>query len=296
MDELTRNELKVLLRTKDLVKDLEAEAKALPWGGHGNKYSCGVNCAWWGDELLASYLIIMKFPEDLKTFFPFTPCKANADCSTDFALRHTLEFRQKFQPWLVTRGMMTESEDGFLYARGTTHSRSSIVWYQPGLHDTIHEHSYKRLLVHILDRAVAESLSVSDGRIGRLYTFLDCKDFTLKKLPKFEEVKKLFRILQDHFPDRLSALYLFNLSTPAQIFLKMAGVVLSEDVKQKIIAVPNDAEKRYELLSGLMDPKQIPVRYGGQDDFVFSPSDYFGEPTASEDEVLAYKTTMPYHA
>lgn len=234
--------------------------------------------------------------QDLKTFYPYTPCKATADCPTDFAFRHTLEYRQKFQPWLVTRGMMRESEDAFLYARGTTYSLSSIVWYKPGLHDTIHEHSYKRLLVHILDRAVAESLSESDGKVGKFYTFLDCKDFTLKKLPKFEEVKKLFRILQDHFPDRLSSIYLFNLSTPAQLFLKMSGVILSEEVKQKIIAVPNDDKKRYELLSGLMDPKYIPVSYGGEDDFVFRPSDYFGEPNSSEDEAVAYKTTMPYHA
>lgn len=61
MDALTKNEHDVLLRTKELVKDLEVEAKALPWGGPGN-YS-GKACAWWGDELLASYLIIMKFPE-----------------------------------------------------------------------------------------------------------------------------------------------------------------------------------------------------------------------------------------
>jgi len=67
-------------------------------------------------------------------------------------------------------------------------------------------------------------------------------------------------------------------------------------VKEKIIPVPNNSEKRYELLRTVMENKYIPTKCGGADDFVFDADSYFEAPTATDEEGEEYLRTMPYHA
>lgn len=141
-----------------------------------------------------------------------------------------------------------------------------------------------------------ESLLASDGKVGKYYAFLDCEGFKLGSLPGFNDVKKTFKIMQDHMPDRLEKIFLFNLSTPARIFMNMVTGLLSEEVRNKIISVPSDKKERLELLKSVMDVKHIPTKFGGKDDFVYSTSEYLGQPTATNEMGDEYITTMPYHA
>ena len=172
----------------------------------------------------------------------------------------------------------------------------SIVWYRPGLHQTKSAITYTRLIINTLERAVVNSLLGSEGKVGKYYTFLDCEGFKLSSIPGFNDVKKTVRIMQDHMPDRLEKIYIFNLSTPARMFMNMITSLLSEDVRKKIITVPNNYDERLELLRTVMDNKYIPTKFGGEDDFVYNAHAYLGRADTSDENGEEYLKTMPYHA
>ena len=302
VEKLSKQEMDVLLRTKANVKDIEEMAQLVPWGGpsSGNKKVV----SWWSDELFAAYLIIMKFPPDLRTDYPFVPC-GDETCSTDFGIRHTLEYRLKYKPWLVTPSLIEESRSGAIYVHGVSHSGASIIWYKPGLHKIKSNLSYNRLILYTLEKAITDSLKATDGKVGKYFAFLDCDKFKLSSLPGLNEAKKTIKMLQDHLPDRLETLYLINLSTPAQIFLKMITSILSKEVRQKIIPIPSKPEECRALMFSIMDEEAIPKDYmssmnkdsvEASEKTKFDAEKYFGSPTGSNEEGEEYIQTMPYHA
>lgn len=107
---------------------------------------------------------------------------------------------------------------------------NSIVWFHPGIHKTEKPVVMTRLLMNTLESAVQFSLDSTNGKVGKYFVFLDCDGFRLGSLPPLSDVKKTFRFMQDHMPDRLEEIYLFNLSTAAQLFLNMVTSVLSKEV------------------------------------------------------------------
>ena len=103
----------------------------------------------------------------------------------------------------------------------------------------------------------------------------------------------------------LETLYLINLSTPAQIFLKMITSILSKEVRQKIIPIPSKPEERRALMFSIMDEEAIPKDYMSSmnkdsvetsEKTKFDAEKYFGSSTGSNEEGEEYIQTMPYHA
>jgi len=260
-----------------------------------------------GERLAAAYAKVMGWPtiQEYTTKFPFKKCQDG--CNPHFAFVHTLEWREKFKPWCITPSAVTENQDSFFYVRG--HSPPSIdnkdgdatighslVFYRPGLHKYEDTESYIRLIMHTLDEAVADSYSRSNNRVGKFNIILDCKGFSLSILPGFSEVKRLFTMMQDHFPDRLGVLMIVNLSGPAQLFLKMIKGIISEAVRKKIHIVPPPDKGGIDMLKFLIEEEFIPTWLGGADDFVLNPKVAYADRLCSEAEGREYYQTMPFHA
>jgi len=273
--------------------------------------------SWWypagqsgGSGLLAAYLKIMKWPEDLTTTFPFNAEHCKGGCPLDFALMHTLEFREKFKPWLITPSVYRENKTGWMIARGYSpsqyHSDSyksgfSIVWYTPGSHpnpSNIKDHeAYIRVIVNALETGVADALNRSGGKIGKCNVILDCTNFGISMIPPMHVTKKVLKMLQDHFPDRLGVLVVLNMATAGQMFFKLLMPFIPEVVRKKIHILPNDEEVRFEMLKQVVEEQYIPNRWGGEDDFIFDSKKYYeSEAIMSETEGKQYIKTMPYHA
>ena len=216
------------------VFEFERRSSFVPWGGPPQAVS-PVSFDWYarkktnrvpsapldkidGGNLLSSYLRIMKWPEDLGDIdFPFKLCKAKnknegKHCDSSDAIRHTLEFRERYMPWLVTPGIMRANSDGLVYVRGFSppyseneNGRHAIVWLR--LARKVKTDNYNdrvffvRSMIREFDRAVAISLQRSNGRVGKFNALIDGKDFTWNSMPSLSAVKALVAILQDHFVD-----------------------------------------------------------------------------------------------
>ena len=296
-------------------EDFDERVANVGWGGpiaNGGR-------PWWlpesstktemdGERLAAAYAKIMGWPSpgEYTTKFPFKKCQEG--CDPHFAFLHTLEWREKFKPWCITPSAVKENRDSFFYVRGHSPPNPnikdgdatighSLVFYRPGLHKYEDTESYLRLIMHTLDAAVADSYSRSNNRVGKFNIILDCNGFSLSILPGFSEIKRLFTMMQDHFPDRLGVLMIVNLSGPGQLFLKMIKGIISEAVKKKIHIVPPTDKGGMEMLKILVEEEFIPTWLGGTDDFVLNPKvAYLENRMCTEAQGREYYETMPFHA
>jgi len=288
--------------------------EGIHWGGYGpnfwsqhsqkanNDYSID------GAHLLASYLKIMEWPKDLRTKFPFKLC--HAGCDSDFAIAHTIEWREKYKPWLMTPSALIENDKGWIYHRGYSKNPFvndnrkggySMIWYRPGLKKIDDGEAYIRTLLNAFDLAIADAFMRSNQKIGKVNVVLDCTGFRFSYIPTISQVIKLLKMLQDHYPDKLGMLIITNLQGAAGIVLKMVMPLLPPVVQDKIKVLPNDEEECLYILRNMVDENYLPDWLGGSDSFQFEKESYYNKDGLkrlywSDEEGREYLTTMPYHA
>lgn len=191
--------------------DLHERAAHVHWGGYAS-------VPWWmpavpgspeavdrfeGGRLLWYYFKILRRyisdPGNLshKIHFPFRLCKKHG-CAAEDSIAHSLEWREKYQPWRITPGMVQENRNGYCYARGfspsavddahgNNYGRHAVVWFRLGRHTVQDSYSYFRVVLHTLDRAVAEALHESSYRVGKFNVLIDGTDFDFHKVPSLSD-------------------------------------------------------------------------------------------------------------
>lgn len=248
------------------------------------------------------------FLKTTKTKFPFKLCKKG--CDTDFAIHHTLEWREKYKPWLMTPSALKENEKGWIYYRGFSpnpfvdddkEAGHGMIWYRPGLKKIGDAEAYSRTIINAFDTAIADSLIRSNNRVGKVNILLDCKGFGISYIPRLSDMVKLITMMQDHYPDKFGMLIIAHLQGAAGIVLKMAMPLLPEAVRYKIRILPNDEKKSRDLLKIMVVEEFIPDWLGGVDNYRFDANSYYdpdgsGRRYFSEEEGREYLVTMPYHA
>jgi hypothetical protein len=282
--------------TKTTVPDFEKRAALVPWGGPGGAH-------WWskGDSsALATYLKIMKWPSDLTAKFPFKLCPKG--CRADFAAAHTLEWREKYKPWCMSPSGMKENTKGYVYTRGHSPSLKgdgtghSLVWLRFPIHRYVDPVQWVRAVIHTLDRAVADSLQRTGGRIGRFNAIFDGQGFTLSHILGMGPIKKMVTMLQDHFPDRLGIVLFANFAKPAQMMVNLVKPIITKEVRDKLYLLPDEPEARKDMLDALVGDEFLPHYLGGNDEYRFDANEYYRKDQCTEAETTEYIQTMPYHA
>ena len=314
---LLTNKLKVL------IPDLEERIQHVHWGGQRNgspwyppriasakingkiateleALDCGILCY--------GYLRVMNWPDDLFSHFPKKLCPNG--CPAEEALRHTLEWREKFQPWIINPAMKEENAHGVVYHHGFSpplddddeHEGAvhAIVWARPGFRNKQSDVTYVRTFMNTVERSVAASMERSKGRVGKFNFVLDASKFQLSALPSIHYIKVFVTMLQDHYPDRLGVVLMMNMSYVAELGTKLFLPLLSKEVREKLKVVPHDPVKRRKLLEAVLGAENIPVALGGTDTYEFQVDEYYSELEkelhATDEEAMEYLTTMPYHA
>lgn len=287
------------------IPDIHGRAPHVGWGSSQHWYDLhhrggDVLDVLDGGHLLYSYFRIMKAKELSNVHFPFRLCKNG--CNASVAIAHTLEWREKYQPHHAPPSVIRENEKGWVYFRGFARSpdnknRHAMVWARVGIHKHQDPLAYFRCIFHSVDKAVAESLHHSHGRVGKVNAVVDVAHYEWGNLPPLPYIKQAVTMFQDHFPDRLGVVLLVNLSRTAEMLVNVIKALLTKDVREKIHVLAHDPEKRLEQLEALIEHEYIPKWLGGRDDFRFEASSYYPKRIRiSEKEGRDFLTSMPYHA
>ena len=232
--QLDREQLSQIAKFRDRVlahvPHLHERAAQVPWGGdaripwwmpvlhHHHRYHSSTDSdqsldAMEGGRLLWYYYKIMSRyitdPGNLSAqiYFPFRLCKQHG-CAAEDTIRHTLQWRERYQPWRVTPQMVRENSNGFCYQRGFSppavvvaqpqqqqqhhrhhhhhshnYGRHAMVWFRLGRHRVDDGLMYFRVVLHSIDQAVASALRESNLRVGKFNVLVDGTDFEFRKVP-----------------------------------------------------------------------------------------------------------------
>ena len=299
-------------KTEKFVPGWEERASKVQWGGstwpwYVSQAKSGGDATdlekLRGGSLFFAYLRIMQWPKTLYAHFPFKLCAKG--CDSEVALGHTLEWREKFKPWMYSPAVVKENEKGFVFFHGFSDSKEegensshAVVWIRAGFRNKIDDTAQTRVYVNTLERAVAASLARSNGRVGKFNVVLDGTGFSFRLMPSVHAVKSFVTMLQDHFPDRLGMILMTNLGSVGEMLAKIILKLLSEEVRNKIILLPHDPQERQAILNTVVGYKNSPTWLGGTDTYQFNAKEYYADPELmlSDKEALEYLETMPYHA
>lgn len=307
---------------------------SFPWW-HPVKDKWGKDQEESGLRLVAAYLKIMNWPEvskmkwswmqaynervlksnfpmsqsqDLQTKYPFSGVCTDG-CPADFAIANTLEFREKYQPWKISPSVYKENRKGWVFVQGYSPTRyhpdpaiggASVLWMRPGLHKMESEEPFSRAIINALDACIADAFTRSGGKMSKCNIVLDCDDVGLTKIPPIGPTKRVLKILQDNYPDKLGTFVITNTSGAAQIFLKVLLPLLPAVVRQKIHIIPNDKVERSQMLKALVHEDFIPTWLGGTNEYTFDVKEYYNSSKyksefMTDEESVEYLETMPYY-
>lgn len=138
------------------------------------------------------------------TNFPFGKCK-KTKCPAEFAIEHTLQWREIYKPWASTPSSINENRNGFVYTRGYSPSLGgdgepgpSLIFYRPGIHTAENIEAYTRALFNEIELAIVDTLKRSNGKHAKYNVVMDNSDFKISKVGGLSEIKRAFIPLQDH--------------------------------------------------------------------------------------------------
>jgi hypothetical protein len=204
---------------------------------------------------------------------------------------------------MISPGSIKENKDGFVYVRGYSPtpkkgdiSGHAVVWIRAGIRKIGDPVFYFRCIIHSLDRAVADNLRRSHNHVGKFNVVFDAAHFHLSMIPPFGAIKRAVTMLQDHFPDRLGAIFLANLSRPAEVVVNLVKSIITKEVRDKIFVLPHDPAKRLAMLEPVVVPEFIPEYLGGNDTFRFDPTQYYPQKHQWSDEEAKKYLEIPYYS
>ena len=117
-----------------------------------------------------------------------------------------------------------------------------MIWYRPGLLNSNggirDKEGYIRAILNALDEAVYISMTRTNDIVGQYDLLVDVKGTSLSSFPGLRDTKRVFSMLQDHFPDRLGTLFVANLSGAGRLFLRMIMPLITQEVRDKIRILP----------------------------------------------------------
>eukprot|EP00977_Amphora_coffeiformis_P012506 scaffold3079_cov174-Amphora_coffeaeformis.AAC.17 len=230
-----------------------------------------------GANLLYPYFQAMQpYMRDIDHVrFSRRPCSSG--CNTQVGILSSLEWRESYSPWMVTAEVLEENEDGWVYAHGMSKpspfGRHGIVWLRIGKHSIKDSQAYTRAIINSVDRAIGDALR--QGRAGRVNLVVDAEGYEWGKLPNFHDIKELFGLLQDHYPGRFGAAFLFNMSPSAEILFSLLKPLLGKQVLEKIYFLSSDPKERNKQLETVIPSEYMPSWMGGSDPFEFSTRSYY---------------------
>eukprot|EP00250_Pteridium_aquilinum_P012917 c21028_g1_i3 orf=188-958(+) len=130
--------------------------------------------------------------------------------------------------------------------------------HYPNKHDL---DTFKRFIVHILDKTVA---SAPPG-VERIIVIVDLNHLGFKNVD-IKGYIAAFQLLQNYYPERLGALYMINVPKFFHGIWKVVSRFLDKPTKEKIVFVED--HKMTEVLLLEVDAATLPSMFGGKSELV----------------------------
>lgn len=187
-------------------------------------------------------------------------------------LEESLKWRTAYKPeeirWLEVEH---EGETGKAY-RGTFKDREgrTVLVMRPAKQNTSSPDNQLRHLVYLLENAI---LNLPEGQ-EQMVWLIDFTGWSLSNAVSMKISKETLNILQNHYPERLGAAYVFNPPRIFEAFWKVIKVFVDPTTYQKIHFIYPKKTESMNLMEKHFDFDVLPADFGGKDKMEYDHKKY----------------------
>lgn len=177
-------------------------------------------------------------------------------------LEDTLRWRSTYRPEQIRwHEVAMEGETGKAYgASFHDHEGRTVLILRPGKQNTSSHDNQLRHLVYLMENAV---LNTPEGQ-DQMVWLIDFTGWSLSKAVPVKTAKETISILQNHYPERLYAAFLYNPPRIFEAFWKIVKHFLDAKTIQKVKFVYPKNEESMKLMLRSFDLEILPQEFGGR--------------------------------
>ncbi|PAN45287.1 hypothetical protein PAHAL_9G107700 [Panicum hallii] len=187
-------------------------------------------------------------------------------------LEESLKWRAAYRPEDIRwPEVSVEAETGKMYrASFQDRERRTVIVMAPAKQNTSVHEGQIRFLVYTLENAV---LNLPEGQ-EKMVWLIDFTGWTMANAVPIKTARETANILQNHYPERLAVALLFNPPKVFEAFWKVIKYFLDPRSIEKVKFVYLKDEESMKVMHKYIDPKVLPVEFGGKNDVVYNHEEY----------------------
>lgn len=187
-------------------------------------------------------------------------------------LEETLKWRLTYKPEEIRwHEVAIEGETGKVY-RANFHDREGriVLVLRPAKQNTSSHDNQLRHLVYLIENAI---LNLPEGQEQMLW-LIDFTGWSLSNAVPMKTARETANILQNHYPERLAASFLYNPPRIFEAFWKIVKYFLDPKTFQKVKFVYPKNEESIELFHKYFDVEVLPVEFGGKNNIQYDHEEF----------------------
>lgn len=177
-------------------------------------------------------------------------------------LVETLRWRLEFKPEEIRwHEVAREAETGKVY-RANFHDREgrTVLIMKAGIKNTSSLDDNVRHLVYLLENSI---LALPKGQ-EKMSWLIDFNGFSINTSVPIKTARDIVSILQNHYPERLAIIVMYNPPRIFQAFWKVVSYFVDKESSQKIKFVYPNNKESVELMKTFFDAENLPSEFGGR--------------------------------
>ncbi|KAK1256734.1 hypothetical protein QJS04_geneDACA003710 [Acorus gramineus] len=187
-------------------------------------------------------------------------------------LQETLKWRSTYKPEEIRwHEVAHEGETGKLY-RANFHDREGrlVLVLRPGKQNTSSHDNQLRHVVYLLENTI---FNLPEGQ-EQMVWLIDFTGWSLSNSVPIKTAREAAKMLQNHYPERLSAAFLYNPPKIFETFWKIVKYFLDPKTFQKVKFVYLKNAESMELMQRLFDIDILPTGFGGRDNSSYDHEEF----------------------
>ncbi|XP_073281210.1 uncharacterized protein [Primulina huaijiensis] len=177
-------------------------------------------------------------------------------------LEGSLKWRETYKPEEIRWHEVAHEGETGKVSKANFHDRKgrTILIMRPGKQNTTYPEGNIRHLVYLMENAI---LSLPEGQ-EQMSWLIDFNGWSLNTNVPIKTARDIIYILQNHYPERLAIVVLYNPPKIFEAFWKVVKYFVDQKTFQKIKFVYPSNKDSVELMKTFFDADNLPSEFGGK--------------------------------
>ncbi|KAJ7952997.1 Random slug protein 5 [Quillaja saponaria] len=177
-------------------------------------------------------------------------------------IEETLKWRSSYKPEEIRWHEVAHEGETGKVSRAEFHDQlgRTVLIMRPAMQNTASPENNIRHLVYLMENAI---LNLPEGQ-EQMAWLIDYTGFSLNTNVSVKTARDIIYILQNHYPERLGAAFLYNPPRFFQAFWKAVRYFLDPKTSQKVKFVYPKDKDSIEIMKSFFDIENLPNEFGGK--------------------------------